>query len=52
MRTLLIRAANVILMRPQNWERFSFGPRLKTAQPRLHSNRLATALTNKLARIA
>ena len=25
LRTLFIQAANVILMRPQNWEKFSFG---------------------------
>ena len=39
-------------MRPQNWEKFSFGAWLKAAQPRLHRNKLATALANKLARIA
>lgn len=52
LRTLFIQAANVILMRPQNWEKFSFGTWLKTAQQRLHRNKLATALANKLARIA
>ena len=52
LRTLFIQAANVILMRPQAWERFSFGAWLKAAQPRLHRNKLATALANKLARIA
>jgi transposase len=52
LRTLFIQAANVILMRPQIWERFSFGAWLKAAQPRLHRNKLATALANKLARIA
>jgi transposase len=52
LRTLFIQAANVILMRPQNWEKFSFGAWLKAAQPRLHRNKLATALANKLARIA
>ena len=52
LRTLFIQAANVILMRPQNWEQFSFGAWLKAAQPRLHRNKLATALANKLARIA
>jgi transposase len=25
LRTLFIQAANVILMQPQNWEKFSFG---------------------------
>ena len=52
LRTLFIQAANVILMRPQNWERFSFGGWLKNAAPRMHRNKLATALANKLARIA
>jgi transposase len=52
LRTLFIQAANVILMRPQNWEQFSFGAWLTAAQPRLHRNKLATALANKLARIA
>jgi transposase len=52
LRTLFIQAAHVILMRPHNWERFSFGPWLKQAAARLHRNKLATALANKLARIA
>ena len=52
LRTLFIQAANVILMRPHNWERFSFGTWLQNAAPRLHRNKLATALANKLARIA
>jgi transposase len=52
LRTLFIQAAKVILMRPQNWERFSFGAWLRNAAPRLHRNKLATALANKLARIA
>src|SRR5690242_6192642 len=52
LRTLFIQAANVILMRPHNWDRFSFGAWLLNAAPRLHRNKLATALANKLARIA
>jgi transposase len=52
LRTLFIQAANVILMRPHNWERFSFGTWLQNAAPRMHRNKLATALANKLARIA
>lgn len=52
LRTLFIQAAKVLLMRPHNWERFSFGPWLKDAAPRLHKNKLATALANKLARIS
>jgi transposase len=51
LRTLFIQAANIILMRPHNWERFSFGGWLTEAAPRLHRNKLATALANKLARI-
>ena len=49
---LLIQAAKVLLRRPHNWTRFSFGAWLKTASERLHSNKLAVALANKLARIA
>jgi transposase len=52
LRTLFIQAAKVILMRPHNWQRFSFGTWLQNASPRLHRNKLATALANKLARIA
>jgi transposase len=52
LRSLFIQAANVILMRPHNWSRFSFGAWLQNAAPRLHRNKLATALANKLARIA
>jgi hypothetical protein len=42
----------VLLMRPHTWPRFSFGAWLKTASERLHRNKLAVALANKLARIA
>ena len=52
LRSLFIQAAHVILMRPHNWKHFSFGPWLEQAAPRLHKNKLATALANKLARIA
>jgi transposase len=52
LRTLFIQAAHVILMRPHNWQKFSFGPWLTKAATRLHRNKLATALANKLARIA
>jgi transposase len=51
LRTLFIQAANVIL-RPHNWERYSFGTWLKGTANRLHRNKAATALANKLARIA
>ena len=52
LRTLLIQAAKVLLMRPHNWGRYSFGPWLNSASERLHRNKLAVALANKLARIA
>jgi transposase len=52
LRTLFIQAANIILMRPHNWEKYSFGPWLQGAANRLHRNKAATALANKLARIA
>lgn len=52
LRMLFIQAAKVLLMRPQTWERFSFGTWLQQAAPRLHRNKLATALANKLARIS
>jgi len=51
LRTLFVQAAQVILMRPHNWEKFSFGPWLKRASERMHKNKLAVALANKLARI-
>lgn len=52
LRTLFIQAAHIILMRPHNWKRFSFGPWLEQASGRMHKNKLAAALANKLARIA
>jgi len=47
LRTLFIQAA-----KPHNWEKYSFGAWLKEAANRLHRNKVATALANKLARIA
>ncbi len=52
LRTLFIQAAHIILMRPHNWQKFSFGPWLEQASQRMHKNKLAAALANKLARIA
>jgi transposase len=52
LRSLFIQAANVILMRPKTWEKFSFGAWLSAACARMHRNKLAAALANKLARIA
>jgi transposase len=52
LRTLFVRGARVILLRPASWPRHSFGPWLQAASRRLHRNVLAVALANKLARIA
>ncbi len=52
LRTLFIRGAKVLLLRPKNWPKHSFGPWLEAASRRLHRNVLAVALANKLARIA
>lgn len=52
LRMLLVQAAKVILMRPHNWPKFSFGEWLTKAAERMHRNKLAVALANKLARIA
>lgn len=52
LRTLFVRGARVILLRPANWPKHSFGPWLAAAQRRMHRNVLAVALANKLARIA
>ena len=52
LRTLFMQGARVILLRPANWTKHSFGVWLTAAAQRLHHNVLATALANKLARIA
>ena len=39
-------------MRQQNWGKFSFGPLLTEEAKGMHRNKVATALANKLARIA
>ena len=52
LRMLFVQAAKVILMRPHRWSAFSFGEWLTCASERMHRNKLAVALANKLARIA
>jgi transposase len=52
LRMLFMQAARVVLLRPRNWMKHGFGPWLAAAAQRLHHNVLATALANKLARIA
>ena len=51
LRMLFVQAANVVLMRPRHWPGFSFGAWLARASARMHRNKLAIALANKLARI-
>src|SRR5262249_54492253 len=48
----LCRAPVLFCLRPANWAKHSFGSWLTAAAHRLHHNVLATALANKLARIA
>ena len=50
--SLFVQAAHIILMRPRNWLKFSFGRWLEQASTRMHKNKLATALAKNLARIA
>jgi transposase len=52
LRTLFMQGLRVILLRSANWVKHSFGPWLRAASQRPHHNVLATALANKLARIA
>ncbi|AUQ99239.1 IS110 family transposase [Phaeobacter inhibens] len=52
LRTLFVQAAQVIMMRPQNWHKFSFGRWLEEAGTRMQHSKLGVALANKLARIA
>jgi transposase len=49
---LFLQAAQVIMMRPKNWPKFSFGAWLEAASTRMQHNKLGVALANKLARIA
>jgi transposase len=52
LRVLFMQAARVVLLWPKNWMKHGFGNWLAGAAQRLHHNVLATALANKLARIA
>ena len=52
LRTLFVQAARVVLIKRQSWERYGLKPWIEAAARRLHSNKLAIALANKLARIA
>jgi transposase len=52
LRQLFVQAARVVLLRPKNWERYGLKHWIEAAAQRLHYNKLAIALANKLARIA
>lgn len=52
LQTLFVLAAQVIVMRPQSWHKFSFGRWLEGAATRMQHNKPGVALANKLARIA
>jgi transposase len=52
LRMLFVQAARVVLLRPANWPKHSFGRWLEAAARRMHHNVVAAALANKLTRIA
>jgi transposase len=52
LRMLFVQAARVVLLRPANWPKHSFGRWLEAAAKRMHHNVVAAALANKLTRIA
>ncbi len=52
LRTLFVQAARVVLLKRMNWERYGLKAWIEAAARRLHPNKLAIALANKLARIA
>src|SRR5436305_4068135 len=54
LRTLFVQAAWVVLGKvgPKQWERYGLKSWIEAAKKRLHHNVLASALANKLARIA
>src|SRR5947208_9318303 len=54
LRSLFVQAAWVVLVKigPKHWDRYGLKSWIEAARRRLHHNVLATALANKLARIA
>ena len=52
LRTLFVQAARVVLVKRVSWERYGLKAWIEAAAKRLHHNKLAVALANKLARIA
>ena len=52
LRMLFVQAARVVLLKQVSWERYGLKTWIEAAAKRLHPNKLAIALANKLARIA
>ena len=52
LRMLFVQAAHVVLLKRVSWERYGLKNWIEAAAKRLHHNKLAIALANKLARIA
>ena len=52
LRTPFVQAARVVLLKRVSWERYGLKAWIEAAARRLHPNKLAIALANKLARIA
>src|SRR6201984_3037514 len=52
LRVLFVQAAWAAVIKPQTWERYGLKQWITAAKRRLHTNVLAIALANKLARIA
>ncbi len=52
LRMLFVQAARVVLLKRVSWERYGLKNWIEAAAKRLHHNKLAIALANKLARIA
>jgi transposase len=52
LRMLFVQAARVVLLKRVSWERYGLKSWIEAAAKRLHHNKLAIALANKLARIA
>ncbi len=49
---LFVQVSKIIIMRTHRWPDFSFGDWLAHAYERMHRNKAAVALANKLARMA
>jgi transposase len=52
LRRLFVQAARVVLIKRESWELYGLKSWIEAAARRMHSNKLAIALANKLARIA